>query len=78
MERLVHLDINTSGAWRRIMSFDASNDARSEAIQRHAASLASFANARLRIVMAGTIADVLQYWTADKGWHEPTRLGDQS
>lgn len=78
MERPVNLEINTSGAWRRLMGFDASNDARSDAIKHHAASLASFANAKLRIVMAGQIPDVLQYWTAEKGWHEPNRLGDQS
>ena len=76
MEKPVNLQINDSGAWRQVVSFDAADEALGAKVMAHAADLAGVVNpkARLRIAMKPFPNSVLLYWDALQGWHEPKRL----
>lgn len=72
-KRLVNLDVNDSGGWRRVTSFDI--DTFEDGELEHAAEklLEMTSNQRLkaRIIPAGDpLAVPLLTWTRDDGWRE--------
>lgn len=73
MAREVNMDVNTSGAWRRVASFDL--DDFEEGQLEHAAEqllqMASHAAIKARIIMPGDTAPLLT-WCRAHGWREWT------
>lgn len=63
------LQINTAGAWRNVLDFDA--DKHGDQVQEHAASLGAIIDAKLRIITADGLQQVLLYWDSKRGWHDP-------
>lgn len=63
------LQINDSGAWRQVLSY---NDKRDIEVRDKAAALCAAANpaAKLRTVDAET-GSVLLYWESNPGWYAP-------
>lgn len=69
--RPCQLQINTSGAWKNIITFDASDDHANNEVLDSASTLATkhaSGPATLRIVPASSPNDVLMRWTKAKGW----------
>ena len=69
--RTVKLQVNTSGAWRNVLHFDASIEGDiltlAERLFSHEAHLAR--NVTLRVIMPGDTAP-LMLWDRDAGWHK--------
>ena len=69
--RPVNLQVNTSGAWRNVLTFDASIEGDiltlAERLFSHEACLAR--NTTLRVIMPGDTAP-LMHWEPDGGWHK--------
>lgn len=67
--RPVHLEVNDSGGWRRVMTFDADDD--SEAVHLANGLLRLSCNPRLkaRIIIPGDTAPLMN-WNAADGWRE--------
>jgi hypothetical protein len=68
--KLVKLQVNTSGAWRDVMTFNVVLDA----MVMHAAprlfSLAQYGSrVKLRVIIPGDTAPLVD-WNADQGWRE--------
>lgn len=68
-EKPVKLQINTSGAWRNVISFDAADEKASGQVLAAAPVLAEIGRGTLRIVIDDGLQEVLQSWTPEKGWH---------
>jgi hypothetical protein len=68
--RPVKLQINTSGAWRNVIEFDAGEVEDAGAVMHHATTLARVGNATLRIVTADGMQTALCSWTPDQGWRD--------
>lgn len=62
------LQINTNGAWRNVVDFDA--DKHGDAIQVHAPPLAAIIGAKLRICTADGLQTALMYWDPEHGWRK--------
>lgn len=65
------LQINTAGAWKHVISFDAADEHASNEVLESASSLAqrhTGAPASLRIIEAGVPSEVLMHWTKRTGW----------
>ena len=70
-DRIVNLEVNESGAWKRITSFDL-NDFEDGALEHAAESLLELsANKRLkaRLIMPGDTAPLVN-WKHGDGWRE--------
>jgi hypothetical protein len=69
--RIVHLDINEAGAWKRVASFDL--DTFEEGTLEHCAEslleLTANKNLKARLIMPGDTA-ALMYWKHGDGWRE--------
>lgn len=69
MARIVNLDVNDSGAWRRVSSFDL-DEADGDQLQ-HASDallrLSNYRKLRARIVTAGEMAPLMA-WSRHEGW----------
>jgi hypothetical protein len=66
-KRPVKLQVNTTGAWRNVLDFDA-NDG--DPVMSAAVGLFSLVpHATLRIIVPGEVA-ALMYWAREKGWVE--------
>lgn len=74
MTKPCHLEVNDSGGWRRVMTFDATDDDDADSVMHLADQLLRWGmNARLkaRIIMAGGVHTApLMTWTVDDGWRE--------
>lgn len=73
----VKLQINTSGTWRDVVSFDAANDAVGDQVMDGAAELGKATNSRFRVVMKGSLAEplaheVLVHFDPAQGWKAVT------
>lgn len=64
----VKLQINTAGAWRNVIAFDASDEDASNKVLEASPVLAGVGQATLRIVIDDGLQEVLTHWTPDKGW----------
>jgi len=66
----VKLQVNTSGAWRNVIAFDAANDSECADVLEAAERLGAIGQAAMRVVMAGPghtsePVDVLMYWNPE-------------
>lgn len=69
MARIVNLDVNDSGSWRRVSSFDL-DEADGDQLQQASDALlrqSNYRKLRARIVAAGDTG-ALMYWTREQGW----------
>lgn len=71
-KRLVNLEVNDSGGWRRVSSFDLDTFEDGELEWCAEALLRMSANRKLkaRIIPAGALEVPLVHWTAADGWRE--------
>jgi hypothetical protein len=62
------LQVNTTGAWRNVLDFDASNG---DQVMEYAAQLFAWAGpkASLRLIAPGDTAPLMT-WSPDKGWQK--------
>lgn len=69
--RIVHLEVNDSGAWRRVSSFDLDdfNDGDLEVCAEHLLELSTNPKLRARIIMPGDTAPLVT-WERQAGWRE--------
>ena len=69
-KKTVRLQVNNSGAWKNIVTFDAANDEFSSSVMLAAAMLgtASDHDITFRIVIPDTYPEVLTSWSRSKGW----------
>lgn len=74
MTKPCHLEVNDSGGWRRVMTFDATYDDDADSVMHLADQLLRWGvTARLkgRIIMAGSVDTApLMTWNKDDGWRE--------
>lgn len=66
----VKLDVNTSGAWKNVLIFDASNEQTNQAVMEAAAALGRIAKCKFRIAIADAMSTPLMYWSGREGWRE--------
>jgi len=66
--RLVHLEVNCSGAWKRVMTFDVQDEGE---VLHEAAALLRWASHKItaRVIMPGETAPLMN-WSAADGWRE--------
>ena len=70
-QKPVHLEVNDSGGWRRVTSFDLADFDEGDLEQCAEQLLRLSSNARLkaRIIMPGDTAPLVS-WTRENGWRE--------
>lgn len=66
--RVERLQINLSGSWRNVLSFDGRHQA---AVKLHAGQLADLAMGPPKLRILGAADTVLLYWDHKRGWHLP-------
>ena len=66
----VTLQVNTSGAWKGVVNFDAGKDAEAADVMEAAAVLGRASGAKFRVVIRDGLQTVLAHWTQEKGWVE--------
>jgi hypothetical protein len=64
----LHLDVNESGGWRRVMTFCKSDQPTVEAFASALLCMSSSDRLRARIIEASGTTAPLMTWTADGGW----------
>jgi hypothetical protein len=65
----VKLQVNTAGAWKDVVSFDAADAAAADHVMQGAAMVGAGAQkAKFRVVMADSLQTALTHWTLEKGW----------
>jgi hypothetical protein len=68
----VKLQVNTSGAWRDVIAFDAEKDIESAEAMSAAATLGRIAKAKFRVVIKNSPVPrapiVLMHWSPETGW----------
>lgn len=71
MSRIVNLDVNDAGAWRRVTSFDLDtfNDGDLEWRAEQLLQLSSNDKLKARVIMPGDTAPLVT-WTREHGWRE--------
>lgn len=67
-EKRVQLQINTSGAWRKVISFDAANEVHCAEVMTAAPTLAEVGGGTLRICTDDGTQMALALWTTADGW----------
>jgi hypothetical protein len=74
MKKPVKLQINTTGAWRNVIRFDADKDVEYLEVMGAAETLGRVAKATLRIVVENSPVPksplVLIRWSQDAGWKD--------
>lgn len=71
--RPVKLQVNTSGAWRDVIRFDASKEVESAEVMGAAETLGRISRCAFRVVVAdegGRSPLVLTVWAVDTGWKD--------
>lgn len=66
----VILQINSMGAWRNVITFDAADADACGVIEYHAPSVAVVGRAKLRVVTADGLQQPLRHWDIERGWHD--------
>lgn len=77
-QKIVNLEVNDSGAWRRVTSFDLATFDDGQ-LEHHAEALLEMSdNAKLkaRIIIPGDTAPLVT-WDKTDGWREWVRPGDR-
>lgn len=69
-KRPVCLDINNSGAWKRICRFDATDSVTLDQVIEATAMLARITPCKWRIRIDDSLNIVLMYYTPETGWKE--------
>lgn len=64
----VKLQVNTSGAWKDVVSFDAADPVDSAKVQDAAQTLGDVSGATFRIVIRDGMQTVLTHWSREHGW----------
>lgn len=64
----VKLQVNTSGAWRDVVSFDAADPVNFEKVMEAAQTLGDVTGAAFRIVIRDGQQTCLRSWSPGKGW----------
>jgi hypothetical protein len=64
----VKLQINATGAWRNVLTFNAADDDQAASVMHHAAELARIGKASLRIATDDGLQTAITYWHATSGW----------
>lgn len=73
----INLEVNDSGAWRRVMTFDASNDDDSESVLHLADQLLRWGlnhRQRARLIIPADTAPLMT-WSHEDGWRDWMRPG---
>lgn len=68
VSRPVLLQINTSGAWRNVVAYDAGDADACGVIEHHAPALAVVGRGKLRIVTNDGLQLPLRHWDIARGW----------
>lgn len=74
-----HLEVNDSGGWRRVMTFDATDDDDSDTVMYHAGMLLQWSNGqrlKARLIIPGDTAPLMTWSYAD-GWREWVHPADR-
>jgi hypothetical protein len=66
----VKLQVNTSGAWRDVIGFDAGSDVECTEVMRAAETLGRISKAKFRVVIKDSLQTPLLHWTPEAGWKE--------
>ena len=66
----VVLQINTSGAWRNVITFDAADADACGVIEYHAPGVAVVGRAKLRVVTNDGLQTPLRHWSIEQGWRD--------
>ncbi|MBX3660709.1 MAG: hypothetical protein KF740_19920 [Ramlibacter sp.] len=64
----VKLQVNTSGAWKDVVTFDAADDAVGDQVIEGAAQIGRATAFRFRVVMTGPFSEVLMHFDPVAGW----------
>lgn len=75
MSRIVHLEVNDSGGWRRVTSFDTFNEGDLEVCAGHLLELSSNDRLKARIIAPGDTAPRV-IWNKRDGWREWRHPGE--
>lgn len=68
--RPVLLQINTSGAWRNVVQFDAGDADACGVIEYHAPGVAVVGRGKLRVVTNDGLQQPLRHWDIEHGWRD--------
>jgi hypothetical protein len=73
--RPVRLELNNSGAWKALATFDAGDDDMADKARAAGQLLGELGGQRtsLRICTAEALPVVLLRWTAERGWFAPAQ-----
>lgn len=76
--RIVHLEVNDNGCWRRVTSFDldAFEEGDLEVCAEHLLQLSTNARLKARIIIPGDTAPLVT-WTREHGWREWAHPGER-
>lgn len=66
----VVLQINTAGAWRNVITFDAADADACGVIEYHAPGVAVVGRAKLRVVTNDGLQTPLRHWDIERGWRD--------
>jgi hypothetical protein len=66
----VKLQVNTSGAWKDVIRFDAANDVESCEVMGAAETLGRVSKAKFRITTDDGLQQALKHWAPDTGWKD--------
>jgi hypothetical protein len=66
----VTLQVNTSGAWRNVIGFDAGKDVECAEVMGAAQTLGRISKAKFRVVIKDSLQTPLLHWTPEAGWKE--------
>lgn len=69
-ERPVKLQVNTSGAWKDVLFFDAGNDEKTGQVLHGVDILGPVGSSSFRLAMRDAEQTVLMHWSAGKGWEQ--------
>lgn len=78
MQKPVKLEINNSGAWKKLGCFDAADDEQAALVLDAAETLVQTLHNNedpkgcptMRVAIADSLQEVLYYWHIERGWHD--------
>lgn len=68
--RPVKLQVNTSGAWKDVLFFDAGDDEKTGRVLQGIDTLGPAGTSAFRLVMHDALQSVLMHWSVGKGWEQ--------
>jgi hypothetical protein len=78
-QKRVHLEVNDSGGWRRVTSFDLADfeDGDIEQCAEHLLEMSCTPRLKARIIIPGDTAPLVT-WTKKDGWREWVHPGERA